>query len=97
LKLREIARLVEAPDSPLRRWFQRQSKQRLESPETRVHESTVMRWLEKVYGSVLKYFRRELETKGLTPPEIETCMALATQDLAGEDVRRHLSGATSDA
>jgi RNA polymerase sigma-70 factor (ECF subfamily) len=97
LKLREIARLVEAPDSPLRRWFQRQSKQRLESPETRVHESTIMRWLEKVYGSVLKYFRRELETKGLTPPEIESCMALATQDLAGEDVRRHLSGATSDA
>ncbi|HEX8749414.1 MAG TPA: hypothetical protein VF717_19715, partial [Pyrinomonadaceae bacterium] len=91
LKLREIARLVEEPQSPLRRWFQRQSKRRTVSPEARVHESTVMRWLEKVYGKVLARFREELEGKGgLTPEEIEICLGMATEDLAAEDVRRHL-------
>jgi RNA polymerase sigma-70 factor len=96
LKLREIARLVEEPESPLRRWFQRQSKQRVALPDARVHESTVMRWLEKVYGSVLRQFRRELETKGLSPAEIETCVSLATEDLAGNDISRHLRGVRSD-
>jgi hypothetical protein len=91
LKLREIARLVEEPQSPLRRWIQRQSKRRTVSPEARVHESTVMRWLEKVYGKVLARFREELEGKGgLTPEEIEICLGMATEDLAAEDVRRHL-------
>jgi RNA polymerase sigma-70 factor (ECF subfamily) len=96
LKLREIAHLVQNPASPLRCWFQRQSKQRVETPESRVHESTVMRWLEKVYGRVLKHFRRELEKKGLSPPEIETCLAMATEDLAHDDVRRHLTGVRYD-
>lgn len=91
LKLREIARLVEQPASPLRRWFQRQSKRRINVPESRVHESTVMRWLEKVYGKVLESFRSELqERSGLSDAEIEMCVEMATEDLAPEDVRRHL-------
>jgi RNA polymerase sigma-70 factor (ECF subfamily) len=91
MKLREIARLVEAPDSPLRSWFQRQSKQREAKPESRVHESTVMRWLEKVYGKVLEGFRRELKSEAnLSAAEVELCLKLATEDLATEDVRRHL-------
>jgi RNA polymerase sigma-70 factor len=94
LKLREIARLVEEPASPLRRWFQRQSKRRVNVPESRVHESTVMRWLEKVYGKVLERFRSELREKsGLSETEIDTCVEMATEDLAPEDVRRHLSNA----
>jgi len=94
LKLREIARLVEEPASPLRRWFQRQSKRRVNVPESRVHESTVMRWLEKVYGKVLERFRSELQEKnGLSEVEIETCVEMATEDLAPEDVRRHLQNA----
>lgn len=97
LKLREIARLVEAPASPLRRWFQRQSKRRTSAPDARVHESTVMRWLEKVYGKVLDCFRRELEGKGgLSAEEIEICLEMATKDLSGEDVRRHLSSFSSE-
>jgi RNA polymerase sigma-70 factor len=92
LKLREIARLVEEPASPLRRWFQRQSKRRTNVPESRVHESTVMRWLEKVYGKILDRFRNQLvEEAGLTPAEIEMCVEMATDDLASNDVRRHLS------
>lgn len=92
LKLREIARLVEEPASPLRRWFQRQSKRRVNVPESRVHESTVMRWLEKVYGKILDRFRTHLvEKDGLTPAEIEMCVEMATEDLATEDVRRHLT------
>ncbi|MBD0327437.1 MAG: hypothetical protein ICV68_13455 [Pyrinomonadaceae bacterium] len=97
LKLREIARLVETPSSPLRRWFQRQSKRRASTPESRVHESTVMRWLEKVYGKVLERFRRELEEKGgLSSDEIEICLEMATEDLSSEDVRRHLSSFSTE-
>lgn len=97
LKLREIARLVEEPASPLRRWFQRQSKRRTDVPESRVHESTVMRWLEKVYGKVLERFRSELREKsGLSEAEIETCVEMATEDLAPEDVRRHLTNAPAE-
>src|SRR6267154_3624458 len=59
LKLREIARIVEEPRSPIRRWFQRQSKR----PASRVHESTVMRWLEKVYQKVSDRFHAELADK----------------------------------
>lgn len=91
LKLREIARLVQEPASPLRSWFQRQSKRRTTLPESRVHESTVMRWLEKVYAKVLESFRRELENKsGLSDAEIEMCLELATKDLATEDASRNL-------
>jgi RNA polymerase sigma-70 factor len=97
LKLREIARLVEAPASPLRRWFQRQSKRRTSAPDARVHESTVMRWLEKVYGKVLDGFRRQLEEQGgLSAEEIEICLEMATKDLSGEDVRRHLSSFSTE-
>jgi RNA polymerase sigma-70 factor (ECF subfamily) len=97
LKLREIARLVETPASPLRRWFQRQSKRRTSAPESRVHESTVMRWLEKVYGKVLTRFRHELEEKGgLSADEIEICLEMATEDLSSEDVRRHLNSFSTE-
>jgi RNA polymerase sigma-70 factor (ECF subfamily) len=91
LKLREIARLVEEPVSPLRRWFQRQSKRRTNAPEARVHESTVMRWLEKVYSKALQRFRTELQEKsGLKGEEVALCIEMATEDLAPEDIRRHL-------
>lgn len=92
LKLREIARLVEVPTSPLRSWFQRKSEKREIAPDARVHESTVMRWLEKVYGKVLKDFRNELKTKdGLKDAEIEMCLEVATQDIMQGDVSRHLT------
>jgi RNA polymerase sigma-70 factor len=91
LKLREIARLVEVPDSSLRGWFQRKSERREQAPDTRVHESTVMRWLEKTYTKVLKRFRDELKTNAkLKDSEIEICLKLATQDIAQGDIRHHI-------
>lgn len=91
LKLREIARLVEAPTSPLRDWFQRKSAQRESNPEMRIHESTVMRWLEKTYGKVLKNFRSELLVdKGLKEEELDICLEIATQDLASPNLYRNL-------
>lgn len=91
LKLREIAKLVEAPTSPLRGWFQRKSAQRESNPEARIHESTVMRWLEKTYGKVLKTFRIELLTNsGLKEEELDICMEIATQDLASPNLYRNL-------
>jgi RNA polymerase sigma-70 factor len=87
LKLREIARIVEEPRSPIRRWFQRRSKRRAGSQPTRVHESTVMRWLERVYQKVSDGFHAELSSKhGLNAAEIEICRAIATEDRA-EGVR----------
>ncbi len=87
LKLREIARIVEQPRSPIRRWFQRQSKRRETAPSSRVHESTVMRWLEKVYQKVSDRFHAELaDTHGLNAAEIEICRSIATEDPA-QDVR----------
>jgi RNA polymerase sigma-70 factor len=92
LKLREIARLVENEGSPLRGWFQRKSQTRSENPAGRIHESTIMRWLEKSYARVLQLFRAELSEKSnLTREEIEICMGLATQDLAGNNLFRNLS------
>jgi RNA polymerase sigma-70 factor len=83
LKLREIARIVEQPRSPIRRWFQRQSKRRGTAPSSRVHESTVMRWLEKVYRKVSERFQSELADKhGLNAAEIEICRSIATEDPA---------------
>ncbi len=83
LKLREIARIVEQPRSPIRRWFQRQSKLRLGATPGRVHESTVMRWLEKVYQKVATRFHAELaDNHGLNAAEIEICKGLATEDPA---------------
>ena len=92
LKLREIARLVENSTSPLRGWFQRKSVSREENPNSRIHESTVMRWLEKSYSKVLTGFRLELQKNhDLREEEIEICLGLATQDLAGRNLYKHLS------
>jgi RNA polymerase sigma-70 factor len=91
LKLREIARLVENEDSPLRRWFQRKSAAREAAPSSRVHESTVMRWLERCYAEVLSSFREHLAAAGLNPSEIEICKSLAAEDLAGPDIYSKLS------
>jgi RNA polymerase sigma-70 factor len=91
LKLREIARLVEAPASPLRDWFQRKSAQRETNPQMKIHESTIMRWLEKTYGKVLKNFRTELLTIiGLKEEELDICLEIATQDLASPNLYRNL-------
>jgi RNA polymerase sigma-70 factor (ECF subfamily) len=92
LKLREIARLVENTASPLRGWFQRKSANRETNPESRIHESTIMRWLEKSYAKVLKTFRAELQTvHQLGEEELEICMELATQDLASPNLYRNLT------
>jgi len=92
MKLREIARLVESQNSPLRDWFQRKSPTREKNPESRIHESTIMRWLEKSYAKVLQLFRAELRAKHeLREDEIEICMELATQDLAGRNLYQNLT------
>lgn len=92
LKLREIARMVENQASPLRDWFQRKSPTREKNPESRIHESTIMRWLEKSYAKVLQLFRAELRGKHeLREDEIEICMELATQDLAGRSLYQNLT------
>jgi RNA polymerase sigma-70 factor len=92
LKLREIARLVENSESPLRGWFQRKSVSREKNPATRIHESTVMRWLEKSYAKVLKMFRTELQTvHKLSEDELTICMELATEDLASPNLYRNLT------
>lgn len=92
LKLREIARMVESQGSPLRDWFQRKSPTREKNPESRIHESTIMRWLEKSYSKVLQLFRAELRSKHeLREDEIEICMELATQDLAGRNLYQNLT------
>ena len=92
MKLREIARLVENEGSPLRGWFQRKSQTREKNPGGRIHESTIMRWLEKSYAKVLQLFREQLQSShNLTGDEIELCMELATQDLAGNSLFRNLS------
>src|SRR5258706_12223602 len=87
LKLRDIARIVEQPRQPIRRWFQRQSRWRLGQAPGRVHESTVMRWLEKAYNTVSDQFHAELANNhGLNPAEIEICKAIAAED-PGQGVR----------
>jgi len=92
LRLREIARIVETPSSSIRHWFQRRSKRKGNS-STRVHESTVMRWLDNVYRKVSDRFRSELKEKhGLNPAEIEICLEIATEDF-GEGVGLNLEKA----
>lgn len=92
LKLREIARLVEVPDSPLRNWFQRRSAVREENPRSKIHESTIMRWLEKTYKKILKDFCEELDnTHSLSEKEIDICIELATQDLANPNLYQNLA------
>lgn len=91
LKLREIARLVENEDSPLRGWFQRRSRSREKNSAGRIHESTIMRWLEKSYAKVLQAFRTELLTNhGISGEALETCINLATEDLSGGDLYKGL-------
>ena len=98
LKLREISRLVENEDSPLRAWFQRRSATREKNPGGRIHESTVMRWLEKCYSKVHQGFRTQLKSdSGLSDEEIAICTELATQDLAGNSFFRNLSATRSAA
>ncbi len=92
LKLREISRLVENETSPLRGWFQRKSATRDKQPGSKIHESTVMRWLEKCYAKVLQLFRDELtNVHKLRKDEIDICLGLATEDLAGADVYKSLA------
>lgn len=92
LKLREIARLAETPTSPLREWFQRKSAAREKNPQSKVHESTIMRWLEKTYKKVLESFEQELDLKhNLKDEEINICMQLATQDLANPNLYQNLN------
>lgn len=92
LKLREIARLVENPVSPLRNWFQRKSAERKKDPTTRIHESTIMRWLEKTYLKVLKSFKDTLsKDHQMEKSEIEICLDLATRDLANPDIYQILA------
>jgi RNA polymerase sigma-70 factor len=92
MKLREISRLVENEDSPLRAWFQRKSATREKNPAGRIHESTVMRWLEKCYAKVLQGFKAQLVTEsGLSEAEIAICTQLATQDLAGNSFFNNLN------
>ncbi len=88
LKLREIAQIVEAPSSSIRRWFQKRANR--EGSSSRIHESTVMRWLEKIYRKVADGFRSELKDRhGLNPSEIEICLEIATEDF-GQGVNLNL-------
>ena len=92
LKLREIAKLVANPESPLRNWFQRKSAAREKNPNSRIHESTIMRWLEKTYSKVLKDFCDELNNShSLKEEEIDICLELATQDLANPNLYKNLA------
>jgi RNA polymerase sigma-70 factor len=90
MKLREIAKLLENETSPLRGWFQRRAASRELSG--RIHESTIMRWLEKCYTKVLGSFRSELvEKHHLNAEEVEICMELAIRDLSGRSIYQDLS------
>ncbi len=92
LKLREIARLAEVPTSPLRRWFQRKSANRAKNPSSKIHESTIMRWLEKTYQTVLDSFMKILhEEFALKDSEAAICIELATQDLANSNIYKKIT------
>ena len=98
LKLREIARLVENESSPLRGWFQRKSQQREKNPAGRIHESTVMRWLDKSYAKILQGFKTELSSNhGLTADEVAICLDLATEDLGVHSLFRNLNAGSVSA
>ncbi|HUR98383.1 MAG TPA: hypothetical protein VMZ26_10000 [Pyrinomonadaceae bacterium] len=92
LRLREIAWLAQNEQSGLGRWFQRKVKSRIENPQGRVHESTVMRWLDRSYAKVLRIFKSELEsTHKLSSAEVQICMDLVTEDLGGRDLFQNLT------
>ena len=96
LKLREIARLVENENSPLREWFQRKVQRREKNPGGRIHESTVMRWLDKSYSKILQSFRTDLQAShGFTSDEVRICLELASQELAPVSLFRSLSASGS--
>jgi len=91
LKLREIAHLVANETSPLRRWLQRKWGTTANDPQRRIHESTVMRWLEKCYSKVLQLFKAELESKyELSNAEVEICFDLVSQDLGSKSLFQDL-------
>ncbi|MBS1793585.1 MAG: hypothetical protein JSS81_07015 [Acidobacteria bacterium] len=91
LKLREIARLIENPASPMRGWFQRKSASREKNPETRVHESTIMRWLEKSYSKVLQTFLAELRGEHkLRENEVAICLELIKDEIANRSIFQSL-------
>ena len=93
LKLREIARLIENENSPLRRCFQAGKRGRQETPGARIHESTVMRWLERTYSKVMQAFKAELQSKhDLSKEEIDICLDLVHEDLASRSVFQNLTG-----
>jgi RNA polymerase sigma-70 factor len=93
LKLREIARLIEQENSPLRRCFQPNKRGRQDAPGARIHESTVMRWLERTYSKVLQAFKSELQGRhDLSKEEIDICLDLVHQDLESKSVFQNLSG-----
>ena len=51
-----------------------------------------MRWLEKSYAKILELFRNELTDRGgMRPEEVDICMELATEDLAGNSIFRNLT------
>jgi RNA polymerase sigma-70 factor len=92
LRLREIARIVEVPSSPLRGWFSRRAAERETGGSGKVHESTVMRWLDKTYTKILRSFRNHLRSAGgLNDGEIELCLEFAAEDLAHGDFAKHLT------
>ncbi|PWT92796.1 MAG: hypothetical protein C5B55_05630 [Blastocatellia bacterium] len=97
LKLREIARIVEAPSSSIRSWFQRRKQK---AGAQRIHESTVMRWLENVYKKVSDRFRLELKNNhGFNPDEIEICLEMATEDFGpgvGLNLERFAKGGVDE-
>ena len=98
LKLRDIARMVETPDSTLRNWFQRRTAQRETTPNSRVHESTVMRWLEKTRDKVLRLFKTELtRNHALKDSEIELCIEIAAQDLVHGNLTNSLTASKKTA
>ena len=89
LTLREITALLENESSELRRWFQR-GKDR--DPSKRVHESTVMRWLDRSYAKISQLFRAELGANhGLCETEIESCIEIAATEDSGRSIFASLS------
>jgi RNA polymerase sigma factor (sigma-70 family) len=79
LTLGQIAKIVEVPDSPLRSWFKRKTEKRKKDPSSKIHESTIMRWLEKTYKKILQLFHEELEAFNLKQQEVETCIEIAAE------------------
>lgn len=94
LKMREIAQMASLASSPLRGWFRRKTANRRQNPESRIHESTIMRWLEKTYGKVLRIFCQDLTIRfNLKDEELKICVELATQDLTGCNLYKNLTSA----